>query len=45
MELRVLNRKTAKMEYIVIENHRTEFPDPILLKQGETVFIGEKSTN
>jgi hypothetical protein len=33
------------MEYIVIENHRTEFPNPILLKQGERVIIGEESEN
>ena len=29
------------MEYIVIENHRTEFPNPIILNQGEKVIIGE----
>lgn len=34
------------MRYIVIENHRTEFPDPIALKKGEIVIIwGEKSLN
>ncbi|MDR1134159.1 MAG: hypothetical protein LBL05_08330 [Synergistaceae bacterium] len=33
------------MKYIVIENHRTEFPDPIILKQGEKVIIGEESAN
>jgi hypothetical protein len=32
------------MEYIVIENHRTEFPDPIILKQGEKIIIGEKTS-
>jgi hypothetical protein len=32
------------MEYIVIENHRTEFPDPIILKQGEKVIVGEESS-
>jgi hypothetical protein len=31
------------MKYIVIENHRTEFPNPILLKQGEKVIVGEES--
>ena len=29
------------MRYIVIENYRTEFPNPISLKQGEKVLIGE----
>jgi len=29
------------MEYIVIKNHRTEFSNPIILKQGEKVIIGE----
>ena len=27
------------MEYIVIETHRTEFPNPIILKQNEKVII------
>ena len=31
------------MEYIVTEDHMTEFPDPILLKKGEKVIIGEES--
>ena len=31
------------MEYIVIENHTTEFPNPIKLNQGEKVIIGEES--
>jgi len=31
------------MEYIVIENHRTEFPNPIKLEKGEIVILGEKS--
>jgi hypothetical protein len=30
------------MEYIVIENHRTEFSEPIILKQGEKVIIGKE---
>ena len=29
------------MEYIVIKDHRTEFTNPIELKQGEKVIIGE----
>jgi hypothetical protein len=32
------------MEYIVIESHRTEFPNPLILKQGEKVIIGEKTS-
>jgi hypothetical protein len=31
------------MEYIVTENHRSEFPNPIILKQGEKVVIGKTS--
>ena len=31
------------MEYIVKENHRTEFPNPICLKKGERVILGKKS--
>jgi hypothetical protein len=31
------------MKYIVTEDHRTEYPDPIILKQGEKVIIGEES--
>ena len=31
------------MEYIVIEDHMTEFPDPILLIKGEKVIFGEES--
>jgi hypothetical protein len=31
------------MEYIVIKNHRTEYHNPITLKQGEKVIIGEES--
>jgi len=31
------------MKYEVIENHRTEYPNPILLSQGEKVIIGEES--
>ena len=31
------------MEYILTEDHRTEFPNPIILKQGERVIIGEES--
>jgi len=30
------------MEYIVTEDHRTEFPDPILLKKGDKVIVGEE---
>lgn len=29
------------MKYIVIENFRTEFPNPMILKKGEKVIIGE----
>jgi len=32
------------MEYIVIEDHKTEFPEPILLKRGEKVIIGEETS-
>jgi len=31
------------MKYIVIENHRTEYPNPIKLEKGEKVILGEKS--
>lgn len=31
------------MEYIVIENHRTEYPNPIILTSGEKVIVGEES--
>ncbi|MCL2413866.1 MAG: hypothetical protein FWC94_01245 [Bacteroidales bacterium] len=31
------------MKYIVKQNHRTEFPNPIILKQGEKVIIGQTS--
>ena len=31
------------MKYIAIENHKTEFPNPITLKQGEKVSIGEET--
>jgi hypothetical protein len=33
-----------QMEYIVTEDHKTEFPDPILLKQGEKVIITEEAS-
>ena len=33
------------MKYKVIENHKTEFPNPILLKKDEKVIIGEESGN
>ena len=33
------------MEYIVTEDHRTEFPDPLLLRQGEEVIVGEESSH
>jgi hypothetical protein len=33
------------MKYIVIENHRTEFPNPIILNKEEKVIIGEESIN
>ena len=29
------------MKYEIIENHRTEFPNPMLLKQGEKIIIGK----
>lgn len=29
------------MKYKVIENHRTEFPDPMILKEGEKIIIGK----
>jgi hypothetical protein len=32
------------MEYIVTKDHRTEFPNPILLTQGEKVIIGKKTS-
>ena len=32
------------MEYIIIEDHRTEFPNPISLKRGEGVIIREESS-
>ena len=32
------------MEYIVIEEHRTEFLNPIILKQGENVILGEETS-
>jgi len=31
------------MKYIVKESHRTEFPNPIILKQGEKVVTGKTS--
>jgi len=31
------------MKYVVKENHRTEFPNPIILKQGEKVVTGKTS--
>ena len=33
------------MKYKVIENHRTEYPNPILLSQGEKVILGEEDEN
>ena len=30
------------MKYKVIENHRTEYPNSILLSKGEKVFMGEE---
>jgi len=30
------------MNYIVIEKHETEYPNPIILKAGEKVIIGEE---
>jgi len=33
------------MTYIVIEQHETEYPNPIKLKAGERVIIGEESTD
>lgn len=30
------------MKYIVIQPHRSEFPDPITFKQGASLTIGEK---
>jgi len=30
------------MEYIVIKSHRSEYPEPICLKKGEIITIGEE---
>ncbi len=30
------------MKYIVTKSHRSEYPDPITLKKGDAVAIGEK---
>ena len=30
------------MDYIIIETHETEYPNPIILKAGEKVIIGEE---
>ena len=30
------------MDYLVIEKHETEYPNPIILKAGEKVIIGEE---
>jgi len=30
------------MDYIVTEKHETEYPNPIILKTGEKVIIGEE---
>ena len=31
------------MRYVVTEGHRTEYPNPIQLKQGEKVILGKTS--
>jgi len=31
------------MKYIVKEDHRTEYPNPITLKQGEKIIVGKTS--
>lgn len=30
------------MKYTVVQSHRTEFPDPITLKSGEPLSVGER---
>jgi len=30
------------VEYIVIKPHRSEYPDPVCLKKGEVITIGEE---
>ena len=30
------------MDYVVIKNYRAEFLDPIILKQGEKILIGDE---
>lgn len=30
------------MEYIVIKSHHSEYPEPICLKKGEIITIGEE---
>ena len=39
------DRAMELMKYIVIKDHRTEFHNPIILKLGEKVIIGEESTD
>jgi hypothetical protein len=39
----MLRKKEASMDYIVIENHRTEFPNPIILQKGEKVVLGKET--
>jgi hypothetical protein len=31
------------MNYIVVKDHRTEFPNPLSLEKGELVIVGEES--
>jgi len=31
------------MKYLITENHRTEYPNPISLEQGEKVILGKTS--
>ncbi|MBD8500034.1 SH3 domain-containing protein [Paenibacillus arenosi] len=30
------------MNYVVVTNHRTEYPNPLLLHKGQSITIGEK---
>ena len=32
------------MDYVLTENHRTEFPNPLILQKGENVIVGNKSS-
>ncbi|MCR8843984.1 SH3 domain-containing protein [Paenibacillus sp. SC116] len=40
--MRETMRESAKVNYSVVTKHRTEYPNPLVLLKGQSIFIGEK---